>query len=162
KDDLKRRPFYDLHTHDIADLGGYLEGDSVGARGVERTMEDQLRGKRGVSMERKDTGESTRIDPGYGRDVRLTLDIALQARVQPILSGEVGLAKVEPWHNNTVLPVGQPLNGAAVVLEIESGEILAMVSMPTIAMGVGMSPVEQQINGTTVNRAAETPYPPGS
>lgn len=161
-DDLKRRPFTDPKTRQVIDLGGYRPGDRVGARGIERVMEDQLRGMRGVITERRDRDEKTRVEPVFGRDVQLTLDIALQARVQAVLSPQFGLTRVQPWQNNVMLPEGRPLNAAAVVLEIETGEVLAMVSMPTIAMGESMPDIEREISGAMVNRPVEAVYPPGS
>lgn len=155
-DDVKRRPF----SRD--DLGGYRPGDNVGSRGVEASFESSLRGSRGQIAKRLDTGEQVRIDPTPGADVNLSIDIALQARVQAILSWEFGLTRVQPWHNNHSLPMGLPLNSAAVVIEVETGEVLAMVTMPTIAMGEAMTAEERAANFTMVNRATETPYPPGS
>lgn len=161
-EDVQRRPFVDPATREVVDLGGYRPGDAAGSRGVERVFEDVLRGLRGQVRERKDTGEQVRIEPQPGRDLQLTLDIALQARVQAILSPEYGLTKVQPWQNNTALPVGTPLNAAAVVLEVETGEILAMVTMPTMAMGEVMTEEQRKANQPVVNRASEGVYPPGS
>jgi penicillin-binding protein 2 len=159
-EDLARRPF-ERATGDV-DLGGYLPRDPVGARGIERVFEDVLRGQRGEIRQRVDTGEKIRTEPHPGRDVHLTLDIALQARVQAILSHDFGLTVVQPWQQNMRLPVGTPLNAAAVVVEVETGEIMAMVSMPTIAMGDAMTQRDRQIHTPIVNRACEAVYPPGS
>src|SRR6185503_5828871 len=59
-------------------------------------------------------------------------------------------------------PLGTPLNAAAVVIEVDTGEILAMVSMPTIAMGQEMDESARIVNQPMVNRASEAIYPPGS
>src|SRR6185503_2614391 len=107
-------------------------------------------------------GEKVRVDATPGRDVHLTLDIELQARIQAILSHEFGLTVVHNWQHNQV-PLGTPLNSAAVVLEVETGEILAMVSMPTMTMGAAMSTdAERLATGPQVNRASDGIYPPGS
>jgi len=165
-EDIKRRPFFDAETRQPKDFGGYDGGnfadDMVGTRGIERVFEDVLRGTRGMVNERRDSNERKRIEAEPGKDVHLTIDIALQARIQALLTPEYGLTKVQNWQNNTVLPQGMALNSAAVVIEVESGEILAMVSMPTLAMGDVMNPLQKQINMPVVNRAAEMPYPPGS
>ncbi len=159
--DVARRPFIDKATGAV-DLGGYNPaGDSVGARGIEAVFEEVLRGTRGQVRQRVDTNERIRTDAVPGGDVQLTLDIALQARVQAILSHEFGLTVVHEWHHNR-LPVGTPLNAAAVVMEVDSGEVMAMVSMPTMAMGEQMSPAERLASAFTVNRASEAMYPPGS
>jgi len=158
--DMERRPF-NLKDGSV-DLGGYLPGDSVGSRGIEAVFEDTLRGLRGAVHQRIDTGEKVRVDATPGRDVHLTLDIELQARIQAILSHEFGLTVVHNWQHNQV-PLGTPLNSAAVVLEVETGEILAMVSMPTMAMGAAMSTdAERLATSPQVNRASDGIYPPGS
>jgi penicillin-binding protein 2 len=83
--------------------------------------------------------------------------------VQAILSHELGLTRVQPWHNNSdALPYGRALNSSAVVLDVETGEILAMVSMPTMAMGQRMSEARRKIDDPWVNRPVEGIYPPGS
>ncbi len=160
--DIERRPFHDPKTKKVVDLDGYRRGDIVGARGVENVFEDALRGRRGEVIERRDTGVQSRIEPTPGTDVRLTIDVLLQARVQAILSHQLGLTVVQPWHHNAALPVGTPLNAAAVVIEVETGEILAMVSIPTVAMGELMSAEEAALNQWLVNRPVEAIYPPGS
>lgn len=159
--DVTRRPFRNPTTGTI-DLGWYQPGDSVGSRGIERVYEDHLRGRRGEVHERLDTGEKIRTEAVPGNDLHLTIDIALQARVQALLLPEFGLTRVQEWHRNSAVPVGTPLNAAAVVVEVESGEILAMVSMPTIAMGEMMSAEWRERNQPIVNRPAEAIYPPGS
>jgi penicillin-binding protein 2 len=168
--DLKRRPFKDRKTGQI-DLGGYRIGDSVGARGLERAFEDHLRGRRGVFRKRLDTGREEREPRVPGEDLHLTLDIALQARIQAILSPELGLARVHQWQSgwaadgsphNTGLPPGTPLNSAAVVLEVATGDILAMVSIPTVAMGLQIPPECREAHEPWVNRPVEAIYPPGS
>lgn len=163
-EDVERRPFLNSKTLKVADLGGYREGDVVGSRGIEKVFEDTLRGLRGQVNTRKDTGLKNRIEPAPGKDLQLTIDIMLQARIQAIMTPEYGLAKVQPWQHNEGkdLPPGTPLNAAAVVLDVQTGEILAMVSMPTFAMGQMMSPEQQKIDQPVVNRAVEAVYPPGS
>jgi penicillin-binding protein 2 len=169
-EDVQRRPFTDPASGRI-DLGGYRIGDSVGSRGLERTFENHLRGRRGIRSKRLDSGEVQRTPHEPGNDLHLTLDIALQARVQAVLSPQLGLTRVQQWHAGwssdgtprvTALPLGTPLNSAAVVLEVETGEILAMVSMPTMAMGRARPEACRDDDNPLVNRPVEAVYPPGS
>ena len=106
-----------------------------------------------------------------GTELKTTLDIELQARVQAILSPEFGLTRVQQWQAGwsadgsprpSGLPLNMPLNSAAVVVEVETGEILAMVSYPTIAMAESMDEAERARSGVWVNRPVEAIYPPGS
>ena len=171
-DDVGRRPFRDRQTGEV-DLGGYRLGDSVGLRGLERIFEDRLRGDRGVIRKRLDTGDTQRIPYRAGEDIQITIDIALQARVQAIMTAQYGLTTVQQyqagWNGNgtprdTGLPIGTPLNSAAVVLDVESGDILAMVSMPTLATGsTALEPYRSDgRGGVNLNRPVEATYPPGS
>jgi penicillin-binding protein 2 len=171
-EDLKRRPFLDDATGEVADLGGYrADRDLVGARGLERTLEDRLRGLRGVVERNLETGEATRREPVPGQDVRLTIDIKLQSWVQAALEPALGLAKIQQWQRGwTVdgepkpgpLPVGWELNGAAVVVDVATGDILAMVSTPTLAEAATFEGRRRQIEGADVNKPVEGIYPPGS
>ncbi|NRA58398.1 MAG: hypothetical protein HRU13_09835, partial [Phycisphaerales bacterium] len=116
------------------DRGRYLEGDHVGNSGVEARMEHVLRGLRGVRVRRLDTGAQEVIEADHGRDVTLTIDAQLQARIAAAMSPQVGLTISQDWHSGfgTRRDTGQPLSGAAVVIDIETGEVLALVSTPTI------------------------------
>jgi penicillin-binding protein 2 len=174
RQDLDRRPFRVVDSAgDVAvDLGGYRPGhDMVGSYGIERTYEDLLRGKRGRTMERVNTKETTRTEPVLGSDLQLTLDIALQARVQALFMPEVGLALAQQWHygwdndetpKKMLLNYLAPLNGAAVVIDVDTGEILSMVSWPTVAAGEDFDDVVRAARNPSLNRAIEGSYPPGS
>jgi penicillin-binding protein 2 len=154
------------------DLGEYVDSDAAGLAGVESAREDELRGLRGIAVENLESGERFKLDPQPGLDVRLTLDILLQARIQAIMSPSVGLAIAHEWHGkeNPTLPVGTPLNGAAVVLDIDSGDILAMVSSPSIPRRLAADeprtifaePMNTTVDMPWIERAAGRPYPPGS
>ena len=111
------------------DLKGYRRGgDRVGNRGVEKAAEDRLRGSRGRRLHHKDTAETNYQPPVPGQDVRLTLDIQLQGRIRAIMDERFGLMRIAKWQKNEDMPVGTPLNGAAIVLEVDTGNVLAMVS----------------------------------
>ncbi|VAX39479.1 Cell division protein FtsI [Peptidoglycan synthetase] [hydrothermal vent metagenome] len=149
------------------DRGRYLDGDPVARAGVEWSQEARLRGLRGLRTERLDTGERQRIDPQRGEDIRLTLDINLQARIQAILDPRFGLAQVHPYQGTDLaLPVGTPLNGAAVVVDIDSGHVLALVTSPSFSrQTLRERPdeiIDDTLNNPLVNRAIAAPYPPGS
>ncbi len=162
------------HSTDLRgyDLGSYQEGDTVGAAGLEFSYEDTLRGIRGARAENLLTGEVDAREPSPGEDVALTIDVMLQARVRALMDPRLGLAVVQNWHHNERVELGTPLNGAAVVLDVDSGEILALVSTPGIPRGKDWR--EQGFNSEReyeralaldapyTNRAIAKPYPPGS
>lgn len=169
-EDYQRRP---TRAGDgTADRGAYREGDLVGAEGIEGGWEDVLRGVRGRVIRHLNSGEESVIPPTPGRDVQLTLDAQLQARIQALMDPEVGLAKLQRWHLSTRedqhpdMPLGTPLNGAAVVLAVDTGEILAMVSTPSFTRSEFQERSrelwEDLVNRPLVNKAMNKPYPPGS
>lgn len=93
---------------------GYRLGDVVGKLGLEAALESNLRGDwGGQKIEVNGAGQVMRIlgkDPAIaGEDLTLTLDIQLQRAAEKILGYR---------------------EGAIVVLEAHSGEVLAMASYP--------------------------------
>lgn len=160
---------------DGVDRGEYLEGDRVGHSGIEATREIQLRGLRGLRRLQLDTGQETFTPAEPGRDLKLAMDVMLQARVQAAMSKELGLSVVQPWHGAITtegdvqmgpVPIGTELHGAAVVLDVDTGDILAMVSTPTFTREAlrdrPETVFEDSINFPFMNRAIAKPYPPGS
>lgn len=158
------------------DRGQYQGDDPAGLSGLELAREDDLRGLRGLKIEQLETGERRELPPVPGRDVQLTIDVALQARVQAAMSPELGLAVAQQWHYadgatvNPTTPIGTPLNGAAVVIEVDSGDILAMVSTPSIPRrlleqspeAIFADPLNLQADMPWIDRSIGRPYPPGS
>lgn len=139
-------PHWDQRPYSDQDRGGYRPLDLIGRGGVERSMEPTLRGYRGERVIHLDTGEEQVINPIAGQDVQLTLDIALQMRVQALMSHdpEVGLMLSQEFHHagdSKFAPQpGDPLNGAAVVMDIDNGEVLAAVSVPGVTLADFTSP----------------------
>ncbi|MFP6880142.1 MAG: penicillin-binding protein 2 [Roseibacillus sp.] len=92
-------------------------GDGTGPTGIEATMDEYLQGSPGHRVLRKDEkgrilGEvvADRIDPDQGKQVVLTIDARAQYLVENILR-RAGRA-------------------AAVVIEVNTGEVIAMASIP--------------------------------
>src|SRR5262249_9387375 len=107
---------------------GYDEGDSIGRYGIERQWENYLRGKRGIERfvvdahgDRKEDqsiadfsalrGGPRCVPPVAGHDVILTVDANLQRIAEQAF--------------------GDAPAGAAAVVEVATGRILALVSKPT-------------------------------
>lgn len=159
------------------DRGRYFAGDSVGAWGIEAGAEDSLRGLRGLQTRHLDTGEIETLSASPGGDVQLTIDAHLQARLHALFDRELGLAIVQDWHKPlpkpgdepppfAELPFGTQLNGAIVVLDIATGDILAMVSHPTFdraALAGNPAAIwKDELNIPYLNRAISKSYQPGS
>ncbi len=146
-EDVAARPF-DAER----DRGGYRPlDDRVGRTGLEGVLEDELRGERGLRRDRvRLLAESVsgvaedetvpdlvpRID---GADVRATIDVRLQARIRAALHPSVGLTLADPAIHGTsglagVGPaLGHPLAVGVAVLEVATGDVLALVNGPNRA-----------------------------
>jgi len=131
------------------DLKRYWPGDQVGRGGVEQAAEDILRGSRGVYQKAIDGRYLEDIDAVPGRDVHLTLDIALQSDIEDLLD-----------HG----PSGR-VTGAAVVLDCSTGEVLALASAPRYDIrhfGVDYPDLLSRTTRPLVHRAIAGQYPLGS
>jgi len=159
KEDIERRPF--RPSKDVVDLGGYRIGDEVGNRGLELSLESVLRGNRGSVKLDRNGEELERVQPIGGKDVHITLDISLQARLEAILSKDIGLMQVQSWQekSNKILNEGTPLRGAVVVLDVATSDILAMVSLPSITREYWKVYADEY---PWLNRASVGLYQPGS
>ncbi len=139
------------------ELFAYQIGDRQGDWGSEYMFEDVLRGRRGWVLKDIEDNDIIRKDPVLGRDVKLTIDIELQSRIQTLFQGRNSLA--------------QSFTGAAVLIDVPTGQILAMVSVPTFDLNTYYNlPQYELINEIKTpdplrrrrNRAIGVNYQPGS
>jgi penicillin-binding protein 2 len=131
----------------------YLEGEVIGKDGVERVCEVILRGRRGEVTYNKDFMLVNRKATQFGRDVRLSLDIELQQRIENYLTDQ---------KSNPQFASGST---AAVVLEVATGDILAMVSTPIYDLNSTRQNYDKIIaapGAPMKNKCLEEHYPPGS
>ena len=135
--------------------------DRVGITGVERAAEEILRGQKGkrrilVDASFEELQVLSETLPVNGYSVRLTIDL----RLQQIVSDVLGAAMRER---------GAP-RGAAVALNPNTGEILAMVSIPSydnnlFAKGISQQAFEalaKNLHKPLLNHATQDRVPPGS
>jgi penicillin-binding protein 2 len=133
---------------------GYAQDARVGAAGIERWAENYLAGQRGgkLYVVNPATGQIvTKIgerEPKPADAVYLTIDNNLQYYTQKAIEG---------------------FTGAAVVLELNTGRVLAMASSPGFDSNVfssnnpnGPTRSAELISGSLINRAAQGQYPLGS
>ncbi|HZK84884.1 MAG TPA: penicillin-binding protein 2 [Desulfosporosinus sp.] len=146
----------------------YSQGDSVGKDGVERSYDFWLRGVEGVQQVEVDNSarpiSKKMIKPSKaGKTVQLTIDADLQKVVADSLDGVIaGIQKDNP----------KAKAGAAVVIDVKTGKILAMVSRPTMDPNELTGSISQAVSdkyftnkvspAASVNRALSGVYPPGS
>ena len=156
---------------------GYDNDDLIGQTGIEKSAERYLRGKNGrmtveVDADGKLSQKLVTMDPIPGHDVILTIDTNLQKVAMDSLA-----YNIERIRNDNRGPnYGDAFSGAAVVLHVNSGEVLAMVSYPSFDPAIylaGPEDVEaqQKIIELTkdeqnlkalLNRAIQENYAPGS
>jgi cell division protein FtsI (penicillin-binding protein 3) len=135
--------------HLAAQVLGMVGDENNGLSGLEYFHEEKLGGDDGHRRLVKDALgepvsliETDRAEPG--EDLRLTLDSAIQERVEAVLA-EVGQTY-------------QPAGATALVMDPRSGEILALANWPRVdANNVAGSPVY-----ASQNRAIQFNYEPGS
>ncbi len=113
---------------------GYARNDRVGLFGLESSMEDVLKGVKGQRTIEVDwTGREIRqvgvqIDPIPGYNLYLSIDIDLQIAAYNTLADILEQRRQQPDR------LGKPVEaeqGAVVVMKPDTGEILAMVNIPT-------------------------------
>lgn len=131
-----------------------LPGFKIGKNGVERTFDAELRGKAGTSqMEVNALGrmirELSRDEGQSGEDVVLALDLELQRFAHQRMGEE---------------------SGAAVVMDVHTGEVLTLVSTPGFdptPFNLGLSKAEWNAlqnseRAPLINKPIAGQYPPGS
>lgn len=136
----------------------YRMGDYIGISGLERTYEEELRGKKGVNVYLVDV--HNRIKGSYadgrydtvavlGKDITTTIDVHLQEYGELLMQNKIG---------------------GVVAIEPSTGEVLAMVSSPTydpdLLVGrprtTNFRMLERDTLKPLFNRALMAMYPPGS
>lgn len=125
----------------MAPVTGYV-GESLGSSGLERLLGDELSGQSRQLRNLGPIGQLLQSD--RGNDIRLTID----ADVQEIAYNALGSAK-----------------GAVVVLDADTGAVIAMVSKPAVDPSIVEAEwpaLSQREDSPLLNRAANGLYPPGS
>ncbi len=163
-------PYTDLAANIIGYLGSitkkelelsreednYRGGDIIGKRGLEKLRESDLRGEKGKKLSEVDAkGFEQRIleevEPLPGRDIQLTIDVDLQQVAENFMTA------------------GEK-SGAVVVLEVNSGKVLAAVSTPSIHItdfvgGISSKKWKALLDNPKkplINKVVQGNYPPGS
>ena len=143
RDDVVRNPLY------------RLPGFKVGRQGLERRFEDELRGSAGTrrvevnSVGREIRDLPPRQDAVNGQDLKLTIDLELQRFATEQMGEEAA---------------------GVVVMDVNSGELLAMASTPTFdpnefTRGISQENYTGLLNDPRkplLNKSISGQYPPGS
>jgi penicillin-binding protein 2 len=148
----------EVNAKDIENDPYYRPGDYTGDLGIEKSYEQWLRGVKGKEILIRDaTGKikgryndgADDVSPVAGNNLKLSIDIGLQAYGEMLMQGKVG---------------------AIVCIEPKTGEILALVSSPTYDPALLMGKERGKNYRDLVNnrlkplydRSIMAAYPPGS
>ena len=168
---LRNYHYNELAAHALGYLGeinkdklkkgeaGYRMGDIVGKEGIEFLFEQDMQGKKGykeveVDVAGRELAVLRKSPPQSGNHVQLTLDLRIQKVVEQAMTGTEE----------------EPINGSAVVIKVQTGEILGITSKPAFdpnLFSAGISVAEWRkllFNNQhpLQNKAIDGQYPPGS
>ena len=149
----------------------YNQNDIIGKSGIEYVFEKYLKGTDGVkqidmNVDGTITDEYVSKEAVSGSDVILTIDSKLQAVTEQALADNIN--KIA---NHGFSQENNPADaGAAVVLNVKTGEVIAMASYPdydpsAFVNGIDTNTWNYYINGDTKpleNKAISAMYSPGS
>jgi penicillin-binding protein 2 len=134
-------------------LASYLDDEVCGREdGVEYVCEAMLRGKRGELIYDIDKQLIRQTEPQLGKDVRITIDITLQQKIERY----IGDCLINPKCTSAI---------GAVVLDAKTGDILAIVSMPNYDLNLirqNYGELADDPREPLRNRVLFKEYPPGS
>lgn len=165
----KRHYFYnEAFSHVLGTLGEidekglnnnkeYEPGDIVGKKGIEKSLDKELRGKKGYEFVKVDAlGRVVeKIDqqenslPYPGKDLYLSIDARLQEYADSLFGDK---------------------RGALVAIDVRNGEVLTLLSNPSYDLNIFTGPVDPTIWSELISdtlhplydRASQSTYPPGS
>lgn len=150
----------------------YNGGDIVGITGLEKEYELYLKGIDGIEqLEVNSRGEKVKSlgtkPPVPGNDLILNLDLELQKYVEDLLEKEFQYLREHARKDPDLYP---PTGAAAIVMDPNSGAILAMVSIPNYNLndfveGLSIKEYQELVNNPLnplLNRTTMAAVPPGS
>ncbi len=146
----------------------YRNDDVIGKTGIQKVFETYLKGQDGIkqidmTVDGTITSEYVAEEAIAGSDVVLTIDASLQEvaekalekNIKKIASGGFGEKK-------------DAKSGAVVVMNVKTGEVLAMASYPDYEPGLFVNGISQKVydsyqeGSNLYNRAVSGSYAPGS
>ena len=174
-------PYGELASHILGYVGkispdelekneGYDQNDYIGKTGIEKVFEKYLKGTDGIkqidmSVDGIVTDEYISEAAVTGSDVVLTIDADLQRATEEALAKDIS-----DMQNGVLSGASKASEGAAVVINIKTGEILAMASFPNynpslFTDGISQTNWDNYLNDgrhPLVNKAISDKSAPGS
>ncbi len=150
---------------------GYSLNDTIGKSGLEASFEEYLRGKNGSKRLEMDSygrvsTEEEIEESVMGNSLVTTIDLDLQTKTEEVL--ETYIKKIQT--GGFAMKFEDATAGAAIVMDVKTGEILAMASYPSynpeeFVDGISNSEYAkyfQNEDKPMFNRAIQGTYSPGS
>ncbi len=148
----------------------YTQNDIIGKTGIEALFEEYLKGKDGtkqidMAVDGTITAEAVTEEAVAGSDIVLTIDSKLQK-----ISEQALKENIEKIRNGGFGKVYDAKGGSCVVMNVKTGEVLAMVSYPdynpqSFANGISNEEWQSYLqNGSypLLNKTIQSAYEPGS
>ncbi len=149
------------------ELRRYLPGDLAGKGGLERLAERMLRGTRGrIERDLALGSRDVEATPAAGDDVKTTLDLDLSRDIRQAFEHVDFAWPKRPDETSEDRIETGPMHGAAVVIDVATGDVLAMVNAPDFDPNEYADMADElyadQLNRPAVNRATQFAAVPGS
>lgn len=153
---------------------GYSQIDLIGKQGIEQLFESELRGKpreRKLEVDSRGrlVGEAEVVAPEAGHDVQLTVDLDVQRVAEESLRD--GMDQARGYVDRITGEPFRSTGGSVVVLDAQSGDIVALASAPTFNIAKFTTGIPtDEFNWLTdpannlplINRPVQGLYAPGS
>lgn len=159
-----------INEDELKDKEGYSMNDYIGKTGIEYVFEPYLRGKNGkkqtdMSIDGTTTAEYITEEAVQGNNVILTIDANLQSVAEQALKNNIEKIRTGGFSEQRDVKAG-----AVVVLDVKTGEVLALASYPDFEPELFVNGIStekwNEYNDKTksalVNRTIQSAYAPGS
>lgn len=156
-----------VSSKDLENNQGYKMNDSIGKTGIEKVFEKYLKGEDGIkqidmSVDGVVTDEYISKEAVAGSDIVLTIDADLQGVTENALEKNIKQMQAQGMRTTN--------SGAAVVVNVKTGEVLAMASYPNYDPSLFIDGISTQnwnnyLNDTSnplLNKAISDQSAPGS
>ncbi len=163
-------PIFATEAEEYIEQKGYPYNALIGKDGAEAVFEEDLRGIDGIARVELDSdnnvvGYEVTKQPKEGYSVRLTIDAKLQKIVEDSLAEQIQKAVEYSALEGSVHSGEDSKAGAAVVVDVHSGEIRALANYPLYNLNTfseDFNVLKEDPASPLLNRATQGIYPPGS
>lgn len=159
-----------INEEELENSEGYSMNDYIGKTGIEYVYEKYLRGQNGtkqtdMSIDGTTTAEYITAEAVQGDDVVLTIDANLQSVTENALKNNIEKIKTGGFSEKRNVQAG-----AAVVLDVKTGEVLALASYPDFEPELFINGISNEkwneyndeSKSALINRTIQSAYAPGS